>query len=127
MKHIKADLAFIKSNFACIPVTITKLEEQGVLLSEAIANFESVKEHLKKVPRRKEFAEKYDKIYEKNKGLQTLAMIAKILEGDLEADHEYNEYIKALTPNELNTFKNAPIVSCDVERSFSAYNRILED
>lgn len=124
VKGVKADLAFVKSNFSSIPIAITKLEAKGVLLSEAISNFESVKGDLKAIPRRKEFIQKFENVYAKNKGLQTLVKIANILEGK---QTETDEYIDELTPNELNAFKYSPIVSCDVERSFSAYNRLLED
>lgn len=91
-------------------------------MGEALSTFESVREHLDAISDRREFIEKFDYVYEKNDGLQTLAKISRILEG--KPVEESNAYIDALLPNEINAFN---IVSCDVERSFSAYNRILED
>lgn len=123
--NIKNDLTFIKSHFACLPVAITKLEEKGTLLSEAIEKFKSVRTNLAAIPRRKEFQAKFDSVHGKNSGLQTLEKIARIIDGDNLA--ETDDYIKALSPADLSAFKYAPITSCDVERSFSAYNRVLED
>lgn len=60
----------------------------------------------------------------KNKGLTTLQKIALVLEGG--KHNEPNEYIKKLSPIQFETFKYAPTVSCDLERSFSEW-RILED
>lgn len=37
------------------------------------------------------------------------------------------EYIDNLNPTKLEAFKYAPAVSCDVERTFSQYKRVLED
>lgn len=123
--NIKADLAFIKSHFESIPVTITKLEAQGVLLSEAISTFKSVRTNLAAIPRRAEFLKKFDYVYGKNKGLHTLEQVGRLLDG--ETVNTPNKYIDQLTPVEIAAFKYAPITSCDVERSFSAYNRVLED
>lgn len=125
IKTIKADLAFIKSSFGCLPIAITQLEAKGVSLDTAISNFESVRDNLLAIPRRKEFIDKFEYVYAKNKGLQTLVNISHILQG--EQPKEPEDYIDSLNPNELNAFQYAPIVSCDVERSFSAYNRLLED
>lgn len=124
IKSIKADLAFIKSSFSGLPIAIKKLEGKGVLLSEAITNFESVKNDLGAIARCKEFLQKFENVYTKNKGLQTLAKIASSLDGK---EAETDDYIDRLTPIQIIAFKYAPIVSCDVERSFSAYNRLLED
>lgn len=38
-----------------------------------------------------------------------------------------DEYIDTLSPAELEAFKYAPAVSCDVERTFSDYKLVLED
>lgn len=94
-------------------------------MGENLSTFESVRDHLDAISDRREFIEKFKNVYEKNSGLQTLAKIPRILEG--KPVEESNAYIDALLPNEINAFKYTPIVWCDVERLFSAYNRILED
>lgn len=70
--RIKNDLAFIRCHFDCIPAAITKLETKGLLLVDAIQIFKSVRKNLLPIRRRKEFLEKFDFVYNKNCGLQTL-------------------------------------------------------
>lgn len=118
-------LAFIKNHFACLPVAIAKLEASGVPLGEAIRNFTSIRENLQAIPRRKVFLQKIDYVRGKNVGLATLEKIAYILDEGKQG--EKDDFIDTLTPAELQTYSHAPITSCDVERSFSAYNRVLED
>lgn len=123
--YLKRDLAFIKCNFECLTVTITKIQSKGVLLSETIEIFDSVRPILAFTTKRKEFLKKFDYVANKNTGLATLRKISMILSG-----HKFNEpdkFIDELTPHELQTFKYAPVVSCDVERSFSDYKRVLDN
>lgn len=124
---IKNDLAFIKCHFNCIPVAITKLEAKGLLLVDAIQIFKSVRTNLHSIRRRTEFLEKFDFVYNKNSGLHTLEKIGEILAGSNPDISDQNERIKNLSPVELQAFKFAPLTSCDTERSFSAYKRVLED
>lgn len=77
------------------------------------------------IPPRKGFLQKFDYVHNKNKGLNTLEKIARILEDG--ARGQPVEFIDGLNPSELEAFKYAPVTSCDVERSFSAYKRVLED
>lgn len=122
---LRSNLAFIKCHFGCIPVAIGKLEEKGIFLTDALQIFNSVRIQLLAIPRRKEFLQKFDCVYTKNHGLQVLETIGRILADNEE--HLLGEELKEMTPDELQSFKYAPITSCDVERSFSAYKRVLED
>ena len=65
--------------------------------------------------------EKFNQMYEKNKGGQELIEIKNAIrdKSDL-TSFRYNL-------NELNAFKFAPITSSDVERVFSFYKDILSD
>lgn len=123
--NVKKDLAFIKCNFACLSVGITKIQAQSVPLTEAIETFFSVREKLVTISKRPEFLDKFDYVANKNKGLATLQKIASVLDGVKMSKPD--AYIDRLSSNELAAFKYAPVVSCDVERSFSGYKRILED
>lgn len=123
--NIKNELAFIKCNFSCISAAITKLETTGVPLGDAIRTFKSIQTKLQAIPRRKEFLQKFNYVYNKNDGLKTMEKIARILEDG--AQVQGDTFIDGLNPSELAAFKYAPVTSCDVERSFSAYNRVLED
>lgn len=71
------------------------------------------------------FLQKFDYVRGKNDGLATLEKIAYILDEGKQG--EKDDFIDTLTPAELQAYSHAPITSCDVERSFSAYNRVLED
>lgn len=68
---------------------------------------------------------KFIQICNKNEGLTTLSKICHVLDGGELNNND--EFINKLTPEEISAYKYAPTTSCDVERSFSAYKRVLED
>jgi len=41
---MKVNLAFIHSNFECLPIAITRLQKQGIILSEAISIIQDISE-----------------------------------------------------------------------------------
>lgn len=60
-----------------------------------------------------------------NTGLAKIKQIAHILEtGESIGPTNFTEQ---LSPAEIEAFKFAPITSCDIERTFSTYKRVLED
>lgn len=122
--RIKIDLAFIKSHFECIPNAIKQLEAQGLSLSQSIAIFSGIRKNLEAVPQ-KDFLHKYVQTINKNVGLTLLSKISNALDG--RELSERSDFIDSLSPEQLNSFKYAPLTSCDVERTFSAYKRILND
>ena len=91
-------------------------------LTENVANVEKVVEKLKGIQGDKgaKIKSKPDDVLNKNKGWMTICTIADILKGS-----EISTDRPILTPNEITAFKNAPITSVDVERSFSRYKAIL--
>jgi hypothetical protein len=66
---------------------------------------------------------KMKSVLDKNSGYETLCSISRILTG--ESFSTLN--IEELTASDLVHFKYAPIVSADVERSFSKYKNVLSD
>lgn len=124
--NLRQQLAFIKCHFSCLPVAITNLEKKGVLIVDAIQTFNSVRTSLMAIRGRKEFLLKFDSVRNKNHSLKTMETIAGILAGEDIGTTE-DDHIKELTPDEIQAYKYAPITSCDVERSFSAYKRVLDD
>ncbi|KAL4125851.1 hypothetical protein QTP88_010091 [Uroleucon formosanum] len=70
-------------------------------------------------------SKKLDQVLIKNKGLNSLKQICKIITGGESMD--LRSIAEDLTCNDLSFFKYAPITSVDVERSFSAYKCILAD
>lgn len=123
--NIKKDLAFIKTNFSCLSATIIKIQARGALLQDSIELFDSLQPELQRISKRNEFVKKLDNVTDKNTGLTVLRKICRILNGEMLEDSE--DFIDSLTPLELEAFKYAPVVSCDVERTFSHYKRVLED
>lgn len=123
--NIKKDLAFIKANFECLSVAITKIQAKGGLLADTIEIFDSIRPKLNSILKRPEFRKKFDSVANKNPGLDVLRKISGVLNG-AKLDGP-NDYIDNLNPTQLEAFKYAPAVSCDVERSFSGYKRVLED
>lgn len=70
-------------------------------------------------------SKKLDQVLIKNKSLNSLKQICKIITGGESMD--LRSIAEDLTCNDLLFFKYAPITSVDVERSFSAYKCILAD
>ena len=67
---------------------------------------------------------KLDDVFSKNAGLRTLRRISEILEG---RSDEIGVDGYEHSPAELAAYKFAPLVSCDVERSFSKLKALLRD
>lgn len=108
--NIKKDLAFIKCNFEYLSVSLTKIQKQNALLTEAIDTFKSVRPKLEKITARPEFKKKFDDVVAKNKALATLQEIALVLNGN-----STSRINTSTVCAELEAFKYAPVVSCDVE------------
>jgi len=67
---------------------------------------------------------KLESVLEWNPGYSTLCKVSDILCGN-EAKLGGNE--QELSANDLTIFKYSPVMSCDVERSFSWYKVLLSD
>lgn len=121
-KDIKQQLAFIKSNYSFIHETLTKLEKSSLPLLEGITLVEDCKTAFNSVKGKigEEIFQKFKNILEKNSGYRFLAEISNILMGN------FNSKVD-LDPETLTSFKNAPITSVDVERSFSVYKYMYTD
>lgn len=119
---LNQELAFIKSNFACVTTTLTKLETQNVQLVDAVAMVDHFKGEISKTngPVGDRIREKLNNVLLKNTGFETLTKIASILNGN------YEESI-AMDASTIAKFKFAPITSVDVERSFSNYKNVLSE
>ncbi|KAI1704337.1 hypothetical protein DdX_14334 [Ditylenchus destructor] len=119
---VKQSLALIKTNYSILPKSIKRLEEQGLKLNESLAILQEVKEELEWIPGEIGNAVniKLEQVIAKNKGLEKLMAINRVLIGEKQDDIGMN-------PDVIAAYKYAQIQSCDVERSFSIYKRILED
>lgn len=119
---IKNQLSYIKSNFAIIEEAITRLEDTNLSLNDGVGIVNDIEEKIGKVNglTGKRIKEKLASILSKNGGFVTLKSINNVINGN------FNEDIN-ISPSLIPSFKNAPITSCDVERTFSQYKHILTD
>lgn len=122
--RIRADLAFIKSNFSSVVETITSLQYQGSEIDYAISKMEKLLAGLQNLD--PTYRTKFLAILRRNVGFESLMDIRNILYGKERKDPN-NEYIARLSPSELTLFKYCPVTSSDVERSFSVYKSILSE
>lgn len=69
--------------------------------------------------------DKFDRVVSRNKGFVHLKEVVTILSTGKATQSD--DFIDSLTPDEISAYKFASITSCDVERSFSMYNNVLEN
>ncbi len=120
---LKSDLTFIKAHLAFIPVYITKLEEQGLQLTDAVGLMEKARSKLTEVPGNigEELKAKLDSVLQKNPGYDRVKTITGVLNGTS------NVFPEGMGPGDIAMFKFCPTASVDVERSFSQYKNVLSD
>lgn len=123
VRRIKNDLAYIKTHFAGISTSITKLQKQGLPLNEGIGIIESTRASLNSLGR-KEFVQKMDAVLRRNGGFESLVEIRNVLFNSTDST---DEYVQKLTPDQLAMFRYCPVTSADVERSFSTYGSFLTE
>jgi len=119
-------LAYIKSNFSILSVAINKLQAKNLSLATSLNIIENIEETLKTLngEHGKSIYLKLKNILEKNLVcLSKLKHISNILDG--EENTNIGELLGELTCNDIVYYKYAPIVSVDVERSFSTYKTLL--
>lgn len=122
---IKNVLTVMLSNFQCITETIIQLEKSGANLRESLALVQNVENKISAGGVGIEFAKlKLLQVLSKNPGYSQIKNICGILSGEI---NNGNEGIEELSPEDISCFKYAPIVSCDVKRSFSKYKSMLRD
>ena len=152
-EHLQEDLTFIKTHFQILPEAMKKLETVGLPLTESIDLVSGVVENLENIPGncgkkvRHEFVLKKMNTQQKFINLSTLDIhfrflqIKKKLRAVLKRNTNFNLLSKVsdilkganvqgpqeIPPHHWCMFKYAPITSCDVERSFSAYKLIFTD
>jgi len=81
---MKVNLAYIHSNFSCLPIAITRLRKQGILLSEAIEIVQDISTKFSQLTTTAGTAinKKLQTVLNKNKGFQIMCNILKILTGE---------------------------------------------
>lgn len=119
-KQLEYDLIYIQAHFKHLPEIMKKLETRGMPLTESMDLIFNTMKNIKEIPGEygKEIIFKFDSVLKKNPGFTTMSKISEILKGN------NVEELPEITSHYWSKFKYAPITSCDVERSFSAYKMI---
>ncbi len=123
VESVGADLAFTKTYLEFLPSSIKQLEEAGLPLTQALAILEGVKVKVSTIPgtKGKVFQDKLKNVLEKNPGLSVMQQAGQVLAG------EGNSLPQGFGPFEVARLKYAPVVSVDVERSFSMHKSVLTE
>lgn len=103
---------------------MTKLESVGLPLTESIEIAKSCIEDLKTIPGScgQRISEKIQQILNRNPGVKEIFRVNDVLK------YMPSSEIPEDIPSSLwSKYKYAPVTSCDVERSFSAYKLILSE
>jgi hypothetical protein len=116
---IKRDLAYIKSNFTILTVSITTLQEQGLPLAEAINVIENIEKVFQTLqgPIGKVVFNKFIIVTYKNVGFKVLKNISNVLSG-INMNTEL-ELFEDFPTDDLVYFKFAPITSITIEDHFT--------
>ncbi|PNF19043.1 hypothetical protein B7P43_G11713 [Cryptotermes secundus] len=124
--EMEGQLAFIKANFSSLTEGIQCLQDRGATLEDSLALVKKIATDLEKVSGDigKMVSRKMKSVLDKNLGYETLCSISQILSGESFSAFSIEE---ELTASDLVHFKYAPVVSADVERSFSKYKNVLSD
>ena len=121
---LKSHLTFLASNFSRLPDCIRRLECSAQPLSTTLAIIEGIKTSLARNegPEAQRIRTKLEKVLQWNPGFKTMKLVQMAIQGDGVSDE-----ISRYTVPELAAFTYAPMVSVDVERSFSRYKDLLSD
>lgn len=126
--ELKDDLAFIKANFSFIPEAIKGFECTTLDVDDGIKTYEDIRYKLY-LMRSPVYVRKFDKIIARNANFARLKIIQNILSGrkaeNEKCDKGDLKFVQNYSANELAMFRNTPLSSCDVERTFSLYKAIL--
>ena len=119
-------LAFIHCHLAFLPSTIPRLEKSGLPLTEALSLMDSASSKISGIPGTISAAlqAKMCSVLAKNPALNTMRLVGQILKGDKETVLPPEIGINT---HDVVALKYCPVVSADVERSFSVYKNILSD
>lgn len=101
------------------------MQTKGFSLEGGISVIENIKNKLSAVRGDigKNVYEKFNTVLTKNKGYKIICSISDVLGGE----HFENVDLNEINSYDITCFKYAPLVSVDVERSFSMFKNILSD
>jgi len=117
--NLENNLAYIKSNFSILFVTIDKLQAKNLPLVTSLNVVKNIEKTFKNGEQGKIIYLELKNVLEKSSSLFKLKHICKILDG--EENTTIGELLCELSCNDIVYFKYVPIVSVEVERSFLMY------
>ena len=125
---IREQLTYINTWFQKLSDTITELEDSNLPLHRSVSIVLGLQRNLRDAPGdgAKAASQKMEKVLHKNDGFQKLVKIVEILEGRANIENTFSGD-ENYSPADISAYNFAPIVSCDVERSFSRYKALLSD
>ncbi|XP_018494963.1 uncharacterized protein LOC108864235 [Galendromus occidentalis] len=119
---IRANLVAIASNLSDIPHCITALEEYGLSLERSTHIVENLRRKMELLPADlRAISRKFENVIDGNTGFVELCRIRDVMRGEVVDD------LANIPVEDLLVLKFAPIVSCEVERTFSRYKNIFRD
>lgn len=123
--NVLINLTYIKTYFHVIPEILKKIETKGMPLADSLMLVENIKDSLDEIPGalRTELLTKFNAVLQRNPAFNTISKINRILRNET-TEEDLDIEVKSCY---WSKYKYAPITSCDVERSFSAYKLILSD
>lgn len=126
-RSIRDDIAFIVSNFGSLPGVIERLESAGLALVDAVNSIDALESRFDQLQGGKGYLarEKLRSVLSRNTDFKELRIISRVLSGD--GSTEELSQPDRFSVKHLACLKYARVVSCDVERSFSAYKTIYRD
>lgn len=124
--QLQADLVYIASHLAFLPDSITKMETAGLSLSDSFETLSKCKERIKHIPGEKGdmLRTKLSSVLSKNPDISIMENLHYAINGKT---YNTSKLPKWMCPQDIVHFKFAPLVSVDVERSFSVYKNVLDD
>ena len=121
---LKENLIYIKSNFSFLPSIINKLQG-NVSLCDSMKHISEAKIHISSL--NGEIGDlvkkKFETVLHNNIGFKLM----ENLNNKINYNACENDFGISYTSDEIICFKNAPITSCDFERSFSKFKLILTE
>ena len=119
---VKAGVIAIAIHFSELP-TIGKLEEHGLSLEDSTNLVENLLQELKSIPpgMKPIYEDMLQGVLDANTGRAELLKMRNLLRGEAAGGDQVPP------ADDILAFKFAPIVSCEVERTFSQYGTVLRD
>ncbi|XP_003739588.2 uncharacterized protein LOC100904791 [Galendromus occidentalis] len=119
---VQSGLVAIATHFSKIPDCITALEGHGLSLEKSLSIVEDLREEFRLLPTElSAISQKFENVLKNNAGFAELQRLRDFMRGEASGE----DVVMPLDDQILLKF--APVVSCEVERSFSRYKSIFRD